>query len=68
MLNGTDRKGWENAELAALPGRCGAPLSPSCTRCPRIQTTLLFIGGQERSMKTPPKNHLQLNKDIILEI
>lgn len=28
---------------------------------------LLFIDGS-RVLKLPPKNHLQLNKDIILEI
>lgn len=67
MLNGTDRKGWENAKLAALPGQRRAPtvLAAPGVRC--IQMILLFIGGS-RVLKLPPKNHLQLNKDIILEI
>lgn len=67
MLNGADREGWENAKLARLPGHCRAPTVLSAPGVRGIQMILLFIDGS-RVLKLPPKNHLQLNKDIILEI
>lgn len=68
MLNGADREGWENAKLAIVPGQRRAPtvlLTTPGVRC--IQMILLFIGWST-VLKLPPKNNLQLNKDIILEI
>lgn len=48
MLNGADRGGWENAELAALPGPCRAPtVLLAGPGVPCIQMILLFIEGAE---------------------
>lgn len=57
MLNGTDRKGWENAELAALPGRCGAPLSPSLHQVsPHSNDTIIHRRAGAEYENSPQKS------------